>query len=183
MKISLNNLYLVAFILLELISFQCVGQKKITNYLLENKCYSYEHTRRYLSDSVFIETYHNKRIGTEMVMDTFKLSGDKWYYCLDGQYEILFSKEMFEQKIISRQYFRRITDSAFLLFRESHIAYEPLYTTIYNGRKVYVYYYYVWGSRSALKNDYPDLVFFDPEYGIVKKQEEECGVSEMKIIK
>ena len=162
-------------------SFEAIKKKKIARYLMKDKCYTYEYQRRYLTDSEYVETYFNVINKVKLMNDTFRISNGVWYYCLDGKFEILFNKKMFDNKEISRLYSKRVSDSSYLLLRESHIAYEPLYKTRYKNREVWVYYFYVWGTRTTINDYYPDKIYFDPEYGIVKTEVQGCGISEMKV--
>jgi hypothetical protein len=185
MKINKSILlYLILLMIsIALISFISLKPKKIFQYRMRNKCYSYLYSRDYINDSIFMESYSNEAIKNIVINDTFKISKNGWCYLLDGQYETLFSKELFNNKKISRQYFNKIKDSTYALYKGSHIAYEPLYKSKYNNREVWIYYYYLWGERTTIKNYYPNLIYFDIQYGIVKKLDHECGTSIMQIIK
>ena len=130
-------------------------------------------TRNYIDSNQFIQTEYNlitiennifKKAG--IYIDTFKiLNTTNWQYLYNNNWKILFSKELFFQKLSTKYYPDKEDTSLYNLYIPIQILIEDRFSNLCFGDSLYLYKVEYYSNGSDYDGDY--IIRFDFKKGIV----------------
>lgn len=170
------------------ISHAQIHLRNTYEYTYINGCENKIYRREFLSDSVFVEKYfsHLNKVTQDsqfIALDTFKVINDTWSYMLKGQYYPFFSKKSFKKKEIVKKIFNTNNQNEKSVVINC-VGYLPYKRVKIGGKRIYVYKV---NYDSCNKEDFEVInisyLYFDPDFGFVRKTFWTCGDSNVVLIK